>query len=122
MALTKQELRERRHWRVRRRVVGTAEKPRMSVRFTGRNIHVQFIDDARGITLAAVSTVEPVMRTESKGKTRSNVSHAGKVGQLAAERAKEKGIKAVVFDRGGSRYHGKVKALADAAREAGLAF
>lgn len=122
MALTKQELRERRHWRVRRRVVGTAEKPRMSVRFTGRNIHVQFIDDARGITLAAVSTVEPVVRTESKGKTRSNVSHAGKVGRLAAERAKEKGIKAVVFDRGGSRYHGKVKALADAAREAGLAF
>ena len=122
MALTKQELRERRHWRVRRRVVGTAEKPRMSVRFTGRNIHVQFIDDARGITLAAVSTVESVVRTESKGKTRSNVSHAGKVGQLAAERAKEKGIKAVVFDRGGSRYHGKVKALADAAREAGLAF
>ncbi len=122
MALTKQELRERRHWRVRRRVVGTAEKPRMSVRFTGRNIHVQFIDDARGITLAAVSTVEPVVRIESKGKTRSNVSHAGKVGRLAAERAKEKGIKAVVFDRGGSRYHGKVKALADAAREAGLAF
>jgi large subunit ribosomal protein L18 len=94
----------------------------MSVRFTGRNIHVQFIDDARGITLAAVSTVEPVVRIESKGKTRSNVSHAGKVGRLAAERAKEKGIKAVVFDRGGSRYHGKVKALADAAREAGLAF
>lgn len=122
MALTKQELRERRHWRVRRRVVGTAEKPRMSVRFTGRNIHVQFIDDARGVTLAAVSTVEPSVRTESKGKTRSNVSHAGKVGRLAAERAKEKGIKAVVFDRGGSRYHGKVKALADAAREAGLAF
>ena len=122
MALTKQELRERRHWRVRRRVVGTAEKPRMSVRFTGRNIHVQFIDDARGVTLAAVSTVEPSVRTESKGKTRSNVSHAGKVGRLAAERAKEKGIKAVVFDRGGSRYHGKVKALAGAAREAGLAF
>lgn len=122
MALTKQELRERRHWRIRRRVVGTAEKPRMSVRFTGRNIHVQFIDDVKGVTLAAVSTVEPSVRGESKAKALANVSSAGKVGRLAAERAKEKGIKAVVFDRGGSRYHGKVKALADAAREAGLAF
>jgi large subunit ribosomal protein L18 len=94
----------------------------MSVRFTARNIHVQFIDDVKGATLAAVSTVEPAVRTGGKGKAFANVSSAGKVGRLAAERAKEKGIKAVVFDRGGSRYHGKVKALADAAREAGLAF
>jgi len=122
MALTKQELRERRHWRIRRRVVGTAERPRMSVRFTARNIHVQFIDDVKGVTLAAVSTVEPTVRTGGKGKAFANVASAGKVGKMAAERAKEKGIKAVVFDRGGSRYHGKVKALADAAREAGLAF
>ncbi|MCC7518570.1 MAG: 50S ribosomal protein L18 [Verrucomicrobiae bacterium] len=122
MALSKQELRERRCWRIRHRVTGTADRPRMSVRFTGRNIHVQFIDDVKGVTLAAVSTEESDVRSGSRGKAFSNVAHAGKVGQLAAERAKQKGIKAVVFDRSGSKYHGKVKALADAAREAGLAF
>ncbi len=122
MALTKQQFRKRRHWRIRRRIVGTAGRPRMSVRFTGRNIHVQFIDDVKGATLAAVSTVEAAVRAEGKAKAWANVSGAIQVGRLSAERAKAKGITEVVFDRGGSRYHGKVKALADAAREGGLIF
>ncbi len=121
MANSKQELRQRRHWRVRKKVAGTAERPRMSVCFSGRNIHVQFVDDARGVTLAAVSTVEKGLPTDGK-KSRSNVVCAEHLGKLAAERAVSKQIKAVVFDRGGSRYHGKVKALADAARKAGLVF
>ncbi|NUN93158.1 MAG: 50S ribosomal protein L18 [Verrucomicrobiae bacterium] len=122
MALTKQQFRKRRHWRIRRRIVGTAGRPRMSVRFTGRNIHVQFIDDVKGATLAAVSTVEAAVRAKGKAKAWANVSGAIQVGRLSAERAKAKGITEVVFDRGGSRYHGKVKALADAAREGGLIF
>ena len=119
MAQTKQTLRERRHWRVRTKIQGTTERPRMSVCFSGRNIHVQFVDDIKGVTIAAVSTVEESLRQK---KNQANVASAVKVGKLAAERAIAKNIKAVVFDRGGSRYHGKVKALADAAREAGLVF
>lgn len=134
MSRTKQELRARRHWRVRKKVIGTAERPRMSVCFSGRNIHIQFIDDQAGRTLAAVSTLEEVLRTKggknppssaSDGLRRINLANktcAIQAGKLAAERALSKNIKAVVFDRGGSRYHGKVKALADAAREAGLSF
>ncbi len=91
----------------------------MSVCFSGRNIHVQFVDDLNGVTLAAVSTVEEKLH---KKKNQANVASAVEVGKIAAERAIAKKIKAVVFDRGGSRYHGKVKALADAAREAGLVF
>jgi large subunit ribosomal protein L18 len=90
----------------------------MSVRFTSENIHVQFIDDVAGKTLAATSTVV-------KGTVRelsANVDGAKKVGAIAAKAAIDKGISAVVFDRGGTRYHGKIKALADAAREAGLKF
>lgn len=114
----KLKLRQLRHWRIRKRVSGTSECPRMSVRFTNENIHVQFIDDIAGKTLAAASTV-------SKGEARelsANVAGAKKIGALAAKNALDKGIKAVVFDRGGARFHGKVKALADAAREAGLKF
>lgn len=92
----------------------------MSVCFSGRNIHIQFVDDIQGVTLAAVSTVEEPLRKGKKNQ--SNVASASKLGKIAAERAIAKNIKAVVFDRGGSRYHGKVKALADAAREAGLVF
>jgi large subunit ribosomal protein L18 len=120
MPKTKQELRIRRHWRVRSKVHGTTDRPRMSVCFSGRNIHVQFVDDSKGVTLAAASTVEE--NFGKKGKGRSNVTIATQMGKIAAERAISKQIKAVVFDRGGSRYHGKVKALADAAREAGLVF
>jgi large subunit ribosomal protein L18 len=112
----KLKLKQLRHWRIRKRVSGTSERPRMSVRFTNENIHVQFIDDVAGRTLSAISTV-------SKGETRelsANMDGAKKLGAIAAKNALEKGIKAAVFDRGGTRYHGKIKALADAAREAGL--
>jgi large subunit ribosomal protein L18 len=121
MANSKQELRARRHWRVRAKVNGTSARPRMSVCFSGKNIHVQFVDDLKGVTLIAASTVEETFQKSGK-KNKANVSVATQIGKIAAERAISKQIKAVVFDRGGSRYHGKVKALADAAREAGLKF
>ena len=114
----KLKLKQLRHWRIRKRVSGTSERPRMSVRFTNQNIHVQFIDDVAGKTIVAASTV-------SKGEAKdlaANMDGAKKIGTLAAKSAMDKGISAVVFDRGGTRYHGKIKALADAAREAGLKF
>jgi len=114
----KLKLKQLRHWRIRKRVTGTAERPRMSVCFTSENIHVQFIDDVAGKTIAAISTVS---KSESKDLS-ANVAGAKKLGAIAAKNAMEKGITAVVFDRGGTRYHGKIKALADAAREAGLKF
>jgi len=92
----------------------------MSVKFTGQNIYVQFIDDDAGRTLAAVSTLGKA--APKKQPSSANVAGATRVGKLAAEAAKAKGIGSVVFDRGSARYHGKVKALADAAREAGLKF
>ena len=116
----KLKLKQLRHWRIRKRVSGTSERPRMSVRFTNENIHVQFIDDVVGKTLAATSTVSK--STPDLEKLAANVASAKIVGALAARAAMDKGIKAVVFDRGGTRYHGKIKALADAAREAGLQF
>ncbi|HKS36048.1 MAG TPA: 50S ribosomal protein L18 [Verrucomicrobiae bacterium] len=116
----KHELAVRRGWRIRKKVAGTPERPRMSVCFTGRNIHVQFIDDSAGRTLASASTRNKSI--SDRDKLAANVGSAKIMGKLAAEAAKAKGIAQVVFDRGGSRYHGKVKALADAAREAGLKF
>ena len=116
----KRRLSQLRHWRVRKKVTGTGERPRMSVCFTGRNIHVQFIDDGKGVTLASASTLSKT--TPDREKLSANVESAKSLGTFAARQAIEKGIKAVVFDRGGARYHGKVKALADAAREAGLQF
>jgi large subunit ribosomal protein L18 len=113
------ELKTRRRWRIRTKVNGTAERPRMSACFTNTHIYVQFVDDARGVTLAAVTTRE---KGKQATKSRANVAMATQLGKTAAEAAKAKGISAVVFDRGGHRYHGKVKALADAAREAGLKF
>ena len=112
------ELRERRHRRVRRKVVGTPERPRLTVFRSNRHIVAQVIDDTAGRTLAAASTVEPALRSGATG----NVEAATAVGKLVAERAKAAGVERVVFDRGGSRYHGRVAALADAAREAGLEF
>lgn len=111
-------LRTRRHERIRRSVIGTAERPRLAVFRSNRHIVAQIIDDSAGHTIVAASSVEPTLRTKPTG----NVSAAGAVGTLVAQRAKEKGITRVVFDRGGSRYHGRVAALADAAREAGLEF
>ncbi len=114
----KQKLAQLRRWRIRKKVTGTGVRPRMAVCFTNTNIHVQFIDDDAGVTLAAASTVS---KTAPKD-TAANVSGAKAIGTLAAQNALGKGIKEVVFDRGGARYHGKVKALAEAAREAGLKF
>ena len=116
----KLHLRQLRRWRIRKKVSGTSERPRMSVCFTNQNIYVQFIDDSKGITLAAASTVQKSL--PERGKLSANVTSAKKVGTLAAEAAKSKGINRIVFDRAGARYHGKIKALADAAREAGLQF
>lgn len=109
-----------RHWRIRKKVSGTAERPRMSVCFTGRNIHVQFIDDQKGLTLASASTLGKA--TPDREKLAANIESAKSFGTFAAKQAIDKGIKQVVFDRGSARYHGKVQALADAAREAGLQF
>jgi large subunit ribosomal protein L18 len=118
---TKQRLANFRRLRVRKKISGTAARPRMSVCFTGRNIHVQFIDDDAGRTLAAASTVSKAARAEG-AKLGANVATATRLGKAAGEAAKAVGITTVVFDRGSNRYHGKVKALADAAREAGLKF
>jgi len=114
----KLKLKQLRHWRIRKVVSGTSERPRMSVRFTNENIHVQFIDDVAGKTIAATSTV-----SKGEAKTLSaNLEGAKKVGVIAAKAAIDKGISAVVFDRGGFAYHGRVAALADALREEGLEF
>ena len=114
----KQDLRKRRHFRVRRSVVGTVERPRLAVFRSNKHILVQVIDDSTGRTLAAASTLESDLRSE----VGSNCSAAAQVGKNVAERAKAAGVSKVVFDRGGFRYHGRVAALADAAREAGLEF
>ena len=116
----KHQLAQRRRWRVRHKVSGTKERPRMSVCFTNKNIHVQFIDDVGRVTLAAASTTSKA--TPDRDKLAANTASAKTLGTLAAQTALGKGIKQVVFDRGAARYHGKVKALADAAREAGLNF
>jgi large subunit ribosomal protein L18 len=115
----KHNLKTRRRWRIRGKISGTAERPRMSTCFTGTHIYVQFVDDAAGVTLAAASTRD---KSVAGQKLSANVQSATKLGKIAAEAAKSKGIKQVIFDRGGNPYHGKVKALADAAREAGLNF
>lgn len=106
------------HGRIRKKVAGTAERPRLSVYRSLNHIGAQIIDDANGHTLVAASTVEKPQRGSSGG----NVAAAREIGRIIAERAKEKGIDAVVFDRGGYIYHGRVKGLAEAAREAGLKF
>jgi large subunit ribosomal protein L18 len=116
----KKKLRQLRKWRIRKKVSGTSARPRMSVCFTNEHIYVQFIDDTRGVTLASASTRHKT--TPGREALAANVVSAKKLGSLAAEAAKGKGITGIVFDRNGARYHGKVKALADAAREAGLLF
>ena len=105
---------------MRKKVVGTAGRPRMSVRFTGRNIYVQFIDDEAGHTLASTSTRHKSQT--DRDKLAANKESAGAIGKSAAAIAKEQGIEAVVFDRSGARYHGKVAELANAARAGGFKF
>jgi large subunit ribosomal protein L18 len=114
------EARRRVRVRVRRKVTGSAERPRLAVFKSGKHIYAQVVDDATGTTLAHASSLDAGLRKESK--TGANVAGARRVGRLVAERAKQKGVARVVFDRGGYVYHGKVKALADAAREGGLEF
>jgi len=113
-----QVARVRRHFRVRKKVVGSAERPRLVVSRSTRHLFVQIVDDSKQITLASASTMETDLRQDSGAKTKK----ARKVGQLLADRAKAKGISAVVFDRGGNRFHGRVAALAEGARENGLDF
>ncbi len=117
-AKIKRDARLRRHVRVRRNVRGSAERPRLAVFRSNRHISAQVIDDRNGRTVAAASTAEASLRSDGTG----NIDAAKKVGQLVAERAKAAGVERVVFDRGGNLYHGRVAALADAAREAGLEF
>ena len=109
-----------RHERLRRTLSGTAEKPRLCVFRSLKNIYVQVIDDEKGHTLASASTLEKVLQPELKGTC--NIAAAKIIGKTIAERAKAKGINNVVFDRGGHAYHGKIAAVADAAREGGLVF
>ena len=115
--ISKNEIRERVHVRIRRRLKGSSERPRLAIFRSVAHIYAQVIDDSNGTTLVSASS------TEKNGvKTGGNVAAAKEIGKRVAERAKEKGIAKVVFDRGGYLYHGRVKALADAAREAGLEF
>ncbi len=114
---SKAAARGRRHLRVRKRISGTTVRPRLVVNRSARHVFVQVIDDTRGLTLASASTLEADLRAFDGDKT----AKAKRVGELVAERAKAAGIEAVVFDRGGNRYHGRVAAIADGAREGGLA-
>ncbi|MBV9082038.1 MAG: 50S ribosomal protein L18 [Acidobacteriaceae bacterium] len=114
---SRQEIRQRVHKRIRKRVAGSPERPRLAVFRSASHIYAQLIDDERGHTLVAAGSTEKNLR--GKG---GNVDGAKLIGKAVAERAKEKGITKIVFDRGGYQYHGRVKALADAAREAGLEF
>ena len=110
----------RRHRRVRRTLSGTLERPRLAVFRSLTHIYVQVIDDSRGHTLVAASDLEAAVRSQRDGKKKSQI--AGLVGDAIARKAVERGIKTVVFDRGGFKYHGRVKALAEAARKGGLSF
>ncbi|MGI9643841.1 MAG: 50S ribosomal protein L18 [Ilumatobacteraceae bacterium] len=119
IAQARREARIRRHRRVRKKIHGTAARPRMAVFRSNKHLSVQLVDDDAGTTLAAVSTTEADLRS---GGSSSSVEAAGRVGTLIAERAKAAGIEQVVFDRGGFAYHGRIAAVASAAREAGLEF
>ena len=110
------EIRKRIHNRIRQKLSGTAERPRLNVYRSLNHIYAQLIDDQKGITIVSASTLA------GKAKSGGNVASAKEIGKAIAEKAQEKGIKKVVFDRGGFLYHGRIKALADAAREAGLEF
>ncbi|MFB8387725.1 50S ribosomal protein L18 [Microbacterium sp. NPDC055910] len=113
---SKSDARARRHARLRKKVVGTAERPRLVVTRSSRHVFVQLVDDSQGHTVASASTLETDLRSFDGDKT----AKARKVGELVAERAKAAGVEDVVFDRGGNRYAGRVAAIADGAREGGL--
>lgn len=115
----KNKARKKRHLRIRKHIVGTPERPRLNVFRSSKHIYAQLIDDTNGVTLAAASTLEAELDGLGNG---GNVEAARKVGELIAKRAQDKGVVSVVFDRGGYLYHGRIQALADAAREGGLKF
>ena len=115
--MSKEDLREKRHKRVRKKITGTEERPRLCVYKSNRYIYAQIIDDMKGHTLASASSIEEALRSENV-----NCELSKKVGLLIGTRAVERGIKTVVFDRSGYRYHGNIKSLADGAREGGLEF
>jgi large subunit ribosomal protein L18 len=120
MAVKSKEARKRRHRRIRARLAGTAERPRLSVFRSLEHIYVQVVDDEAGRTIASASTVDAHLLADMDGKTKKE--QATLVGKAVAERAQVAGVKQVVFDRGGYLYHGRIKALADGAREGGLEF
>lgn len=120
MAVKSRIARKRRQRRIRRKISGTAERPRLNVFRSLGHIYAQVIDDVAGVTLTSASTVDKSLRSQMDGKNKSD--QAKLVGEAVAERAKEAGIESVIFDRGGFIYHGRVKALAEGAREAGLKF
>jgi large subunit ribosomal protein L18 len=115
---TSQDIRKAVHKRIRNKIAGTTERPRLAIFRSMNHIYAQVIDDTKGVTLVSASSTEPGLRGRSGG----NIEAAKEIGKLIAERAKEKGINRVVFDRGGYIYHGRVRNLAEAAREAGLEF
>jgi large subunit ribosomal protein L18 len=120
---TKKERRERIQLRLRKRIAGTAQRPRLSVFRSVSHIYAQVIDDVAGVTVTTASSVEPAIKAQlANGARGGNIAGAKAIGKAVAERLKEKGITRVVFDRGGFLYHGRVRAVADAAREAGLEF
>lgn len=119
MRIDKNASREKRHTRIRKRITGTPERPRLNIYRSLAHIYAQIIDDTKGHTIAAASSLDADLRGEKNG---GNIGGAQSVGKLIAERAKAAGVEKVVFDRGGYLYHGRVKALADAAREGGLDF
>jgi large subunit ribosomal protein L18 len=117
---TKEEIRARIHRRIRKKISGTPERPRLAVYRSQAHIYAQVIDDGTGRTVCSASSLDETLKKDTKRG--ANVAAAKAVGSLIATRAKEKGVEAVVFDRGGFQYHGRIKALADAAREGGLKF
>ena len=123
MSANTKSSRARRHLRVRKKVRGTAERPRLAVFRSVGHIYAQVIDDRDGRTVASAASTEPGLKDKFSGKVRGgNVAGAEAIGQIIAERLKDKGISRVVFDRGGNLYHGRIRAVADAARKAGLEF
>ena len=115
--VNRKDVRQRIHRRIRKKVAGTAARPRLAVNYSNQHIYTQVIDDEAGNTIVSASSLDKSVESAA-----SNKETAAKVGELIAARAKEKGIETVVFDRGGHLYHGKIASLADAAREAGLKF
>lgn len=115
----KAELLQKRRWRIRKKVAGTAARPRLSVKFSAKNIYAQAVNDDAGTTLVFLSSLDATLR---KQKIAANIAGAKVLGKAFAEKAKAAGITSVVFDRSGARYHGKVKVFADSAREGGLVF